>query len=81
MQKIWITNLVELQPNAKRKEAVTMIHTVEEDGSVKVHFLSPELAAEAEITASIVSNVAKGKMLQLGASFDSRGRLRFVKRV
>lgn len=80
MQKLWITNLVNLQPNAKRKDPLMMIHTVEGDGSVKVHFLSPELAAEAGIEARIVSNMEKGQLIGLGASFDSRGRLRLVKK-
>jgi len=78
---IWITNLVDLKPNAKRSEALVMIHTVEhKDGSVKVHFLSPADASEAEIVPSVVSNVAEGKMVRLSASYDSRGRLGFVKK-
>jgi len=81
MQKIWITLLVELAPNAKRKEAVTMIHTVEEDGSVKVHWLSPAKAEEAGCVPGIVSDMSKGKLVTCGAAFDSRGRLQVIKRL
>lgn len=81
MQKIWITLLVELAPNAKRKEAVMMIHTVEEDGSVKVHWLSPEKAEAAGVVPQIVSDMSKGKLVTCGGAFDSRGRLQVIKRL
>ncbi len=53
-----------------------ILHTVEQDGSVKTHFLSDEQIKQFGLSpATAVSNLSEGKVVELTAEFNSRGQL------
>jgi hypothetical protein len=73
--KLIITKLAEI--NAKKDgRHWNILHTVEQDGSVKTHFLSDEQIKEfAFDPKSSVSDLSKGEVVELNAEFNSRGQL------